>query len=128
VQADRHAGTERRHRRRLAEDLRVGADRHLEILRPHAAIDQQLLECERLRRAGVHAREVVTHGGQHLAAHGLGLCGVARGLFLDHALEHAGREGDAGRLDGLKVAGREQVQVVGRGGMGKRGFQLAEGA
>ena len=43
--------------------------------------------------------------------------GVAARLLLDHALEHAGDEGDAGGLDRLQVAGREQPRR--RGGRGR---------
>ena len=36
------------------------------------------------------------------------LAGIAARLLLDHALEHAGREGDAAGLDRLQIAGRQQ--------------------
>ena len=38
------AGADRRHRLRLGEDLRVGADADLEVLRPRALRDQRVLE------------------------------------------------------------------------------------
>ena len=37
-------------------------------------------------------------------------CGVAAGVLLDHPLEHAGGERDAGGLDRLQVAGRQEIR------------------
>ena len=45
----------------------------------------------------------------NLAAKRGRLLRIAAGALLDHPLEHAHGEGDAGRLDRLQVDGREQV-------------------
>ena len=49
--ADLRAVADRRHRRRLGEDLGIGADADLEIGRPGAARDQRLLQRLGLGRA-----------------------------------------------------------------------------
>src|SRR6218665_2502421 len=54
--------------------------------------------------------EDVAHG-HHRAAHRLGTARVAARLLFDHALDHAGREGHAGRLDHLQVVRSEQMAV-----------------
>ena len=59
MDADVGARADRRHRLRLGEDLGVGTDADLEILRPHALRDQRVLEPRRLGRAWPHARQIV---------------------------------------------------------------------
>ena len=56
MDADLGARADRRHRLRLGEDLGIGADADLEILRPRLLRDQRVLEPRRLRRARPHAR------------------------------------------------------------------------
>ena len=58
------------------------------------------------------------------------LAGSPSGLLFDHTLEHAVGEGDAGRLDDLRVAGRQKVSLS-RGAarfvaVGQQGLDTAE--
>ena len=46
MDADFGAGAHRAHRLRLGEDLGVGADAHLQVLRPHALRDQHFLQAQ----------------------------------------------------------------------------------
>ncbi|MCY1220355.1 hypothetical protein D9M72_323650 [compost metagenome] len=131
MQADLHAGADRGQRRRLGEDFRVRADADLEVLRPQALRKQHRLEPVGFGRAGADAREVVAHHGHHLAAHRLGTARVAARLLLDHALDHAGRKGHAGRLDHLQVVRSEQMAMGDIrsvcGGLGQPVGQRTEG-
>ena len=72
---DAHLGaqTHRRHRLRLGEDLGIGTDAHLEVLRPGALPDQRFLHLRRLGRAGTDFRQVVADHRDDFAAHGNGL-------------------------------------------------------
>jgi hypothetical protein len=100
---------DRGHRLRLGEDLGIGADADLEIGRPLALGDEDTLELLGLRRAGRDLRQVGADRRGHLLADRVGGGGIAARLLLDHALDHALREGDAGGLERLQVGGREQI-------------------
>ena len=113
-------------RRRLGEDLGVGPDADLEVLRPHLLREQQFLELHRLRRAGLDLRRGRRRPPPPPGAHRLRRRRVAARLLLDHALEHARGEGHAGGLDRLQVAGREQVQVLRIGLVGERVVEVAD--
>ena len=109
--ADRRAGADRGHRRRLGEDLGVRPDADFEILRPQALFLQQLLQLHRLRRTWL---DLLDRAAERLFDVGTSLHRALRGtarLLLDHALEQRDRKGDAGRLDGLKVDRREQKRL-----------------
>jgi hypothetical protein len=108
VDADIRAEPHRRHRLRLGEDFCIGANADFEILRPHLFPDQHILQARGFGRTGANRGEVVADHRDDRAPHRFGLAGIAARLFLDHALEHAGDESDAGRLDRLQVAGGEQ--------------------
>ena len=108
MDADFRAGADRRHRLALGEDLRVGTDADLEILRPHALRDEHVLEPPRLLGARPDSLQVVADDGRDRAAQAFRLAGVAARLLLDDAFEQAGDEGDAAGLDRLEIAGREE--------------------
>ncbi len=108
MDADLGADADRRHRRRLGEDLGVRSDADFEILRPGALRDQRLLDARRLVRSRAHVREIVADQRDERRAHRLGLRRIAARLLLDHALQHARHERDAARLDRLQVARREE--------------------
>jgi hypothetical protein len=59
MKPDAGAGADGRERLRLGEDLGVGADADLEILRPEAACDERRFEPRRLLGAGLDAGESV---------------------------------------------------------------------
>ncbi len=62
----------------------------------------------RLGRAGADLRQVVADHGDDFAAHGLRLRRVAARLFLDDPFQRAGDERDAGGLERLQVARRQE--------------------
>ena len=140
VQANLCAHADRTQGLRLGEDLGVGADANLKVLRPHALADQHLAQLCGLRRAGLDAAQVVADHGDHRTPHRLCATGIAARLLLDDTLQHRGHERHAGRLDRLQVAGRQQpgrqrVLLSGagvgkqRGGSGNRwAAELAHGA
>ena len=114
MDADLGEVADRGHRRRLGEDLGVRPDADLEILRPHALLDEQLLQRHRLRRAGLQPGEVVADQPADLGAHFRRVLGRAARLLLDHPLQHRHGEGDARRLDRLQVDRRQQPGLVRR--------------
>src|SRR5688572_30176123 len=77
------APAHRRQCRRLGEDLGVGPDGHLEVLRPEAVGDQRLLELLRLLGAGLHRTDVGTDALAQTVAQTLRLAGVAAATLLD---------------------------------------------
>ncbi len=111
---DAHArtGAHRGHGRALGEELRVRADADLEVLRPHALGDQDLLDPRRLGRAGLHPAQVRAHGRLDLPARPLGQRRVAPGPLLDHALQQARHERDAAGLHRLQVRGGQQPRAA----------------
>jgi hypothetical protein len=125
-----------RHRLCLGEDFGVRADADFQILRPHPALDKQLLERRRLLRAGFERAEIVADRCLDLAADLGGALGLAARLLLDNALQHGHDESHAGGLDGLQVDRGEQpglLAVAGGAGrvgqhLGKRADRLAVGA
>ena len=128
VNADFGKMTDRGKHRRLGEDLGVGADADLEILRPHALADEQRLQGHRLLRAGLEAGEVVADDGADLLADRRRLVGGAARLLLDDALEHRDGEGDPGGLDHLQVDRRQQMGLGGvAAGAGRVGEDGGEG-
>ena len=118
------------HRLRLGKDLRVGPDADFEILAPGALLDQHRFEPHRLRRAGLELREIVAHDPRNLAADRGGRRGIDARPFLDDALQHGNREGDAGGLDRLQVDRSQQpgfgrIAIVGRR-VGENSVERAE--
>ena len=107
------AGAHRRQGRRFGENLRIRANAHFQVLRPHALGQQHFFEFGRFRGAWHHAAQVVANDRHHRLAHGFGAAGVATGLLLDHALQHAGHKRHACRFDRLQVAGRREPRLVG---------------
>ena len=107
--ADLRAVADRRHGRRLGEDLGIGADADLEIGRPGVACHQRLLQRLGLGRARLDGADVGADDLVQLLAHLLGAPGIALGVLLDQPFEQAHREGDAGRLDRLQVDRRQEV-------------------
>jgi hypothetical protein len=128
--AHRRAPADRRHGLRLGEDLGIRADADLEILRPQALLLKHAFDMRRLRRAGDQRGNAVADDGGDAGADLLGAGGVACRAFLDHALDHAAREGDAAGLDRLQVAGGQQPWVggiaPGLAAVGGDGLQRAE--
>ncbi len=112
--ADLGAPADCRQHRRLSEDLRVRADRDLEILRPHAIVDQRSLERGGVGAAGHHRPDASANPRFEPAAHLSGNRGVAARAFLDHALQRGDGEGDARRLDALEVDRAQQFQRLDR--------------
>ena len=125
-----HPGADCGHRLRLGEDLGVRADAHFQILAPRALRDQHLLQMRAsgdpgLRRArSSPTRRLTSARIAAAAAH------VAARAFLDHALQHGEREGDAGGLDGLQVDRCEQPRLAAVALFGRRvgqyGLERAE--
>jgi hypothetical protein len=110
MDADLGAPAHGREHRRRGEDLRVRPDADLQVLRPQSLPHQQGLQLQRAIGARPHVGERAAEDLRHAPAH-LGRGGqVALGPFLDHALEQAGRKGDARGLDHLQIAGREQLR------------------
>ena len=110
VDADLGTGADRRHRLRLGEDLGVRTDADLEILRPRAlrAISASLSRAPPAS-PGARSRGRRRSARDQRPRTASALRRVAARLLLDHALEHARDEGDAGGLDRLQVAGREEA-------------------
>ena len=113
MDADVRTAAHGRQRLPLGENLGVGTNADLEVLRPHALCDQGVLDRARLRRAGTEVTQVAADDGHDRLPHRLGLARVAAGLLLDDALEQAGHERDAARLDRLQVARRQQPRQRG---------------
>ncbi len=114
VDADIRTTADRRHRLRLGEDFGVGTDTHFEVLRPKTEFLEQFLDLGGLLRTGDEALEIVAEDGRQPAADLLRTQRIALGLFLDHALQHAVRKGDASRLDGLQIGWREKIARLAR--------------
>ncbi len=113
MHADQRAMADRGHRLRLGEDFGVGPDAHFEVLRPGALLDQDLLDPRRLGRARAHTRQVVAEDPLQPGAYRVGAARVTARLLFDHALQGARDKRDAGRLDRLQVARREQARRTG---------------
>ena len=130
MQPGLHAVADGRHGLALGEDLRIRADADLQVLRPRALLDQHALQFGRLRAARHQRADVAAELGLHASADRLGLRGRAARLLLDDALQHRQREGDAGGLDRLQVAGREQPRLLGIAigfrGVGEDGIERAD--
>ena len=107
--ADLGAVAHRGHRRRLGEDLGIGADADFEVRRPGAACHQRLLQRLGLGRARLYGADIGADDRVQLAPHLLGARGIALGMFLDQPLQQADGEGDAGSLERLQVDRRQQV-------------------
>src|SRR3954471_24318363 len=99
---------DRRHRLSFGEDLRVGPDPDLEVLRPDALRNERVLHRLRLRRARTNIPQVVSHDGDDRLPHRFRLAGIASRLFFDDPFEEARHEGHAAGLDRLEIAWREQ--------------------
>src|SRR4030095_6645917 len=99
VNADVGTDAHRGHRLRLGEDLGIRPDADFEVLRPHTLRDQRVLEAYGFLRAGTHTRKIVTDERAARPAHRFGLRRIAARLLLDHPLQHARHERDAGGLD-----------------------------
>jgi hypothetical protein len=99
----------RRQRWTLGEDLGVGADGDLEILRPQTVLDQGLLQALGALRARIDAAQVAAHALGQLLADLQGGGGVAPGALLDHPLQGRDGEGDAGGLQALQIDGGQQL-------------------
>jgi hypothetical protein len=108
VDADACAEADCGHRRTLREQLGVGADADLQVLRPHPPGDEDLLHARRLRRAGPDPAQVGPDDRLDLAPGAVGQRGVAVRALLDHALEQARDERHAARLHGLEIARRQE--------------------
>ena len=110
---DAHAGAQahRGHGRALREQLRVGPDAHLEVLRPHALGDEHVLDAGGFGGARLDAAEIGPDDGLDLSSHALGQRGVAPRPLLDDALEEARDERHAARLDRVQVARREEPRL-----------------
>ena len=101
------------HRLRLGEDLGIGADPDLQILRPHIGFDQRLLDLPGLRRPGFHRCQAASQNVDTARADRLGLRGVSLGLFLDHPLDDRLREGHAAGLDRLQIDRGQHMRPAG---------------
>src|SRR5258705_13667661 len=98
---DAYAGAQahRGHGRALREQLRVGPDAHLEVLRPHALGDEHVLHAGGFGGAWLDTAEIGPDDGLDLSAHAVRQRGVAPRALLDDALEEARDERHAARLD-----------------------------
>ena len=108
-----HAGAQadRGHGRTLGEELGIGADPDLEILRPHVPGDEDVLDAGGFRRAGTDAAEIRPDDGLDVAPGAVGEGGIAPRPLFDDALEKARDEGDAARLHGLEIARGEEPRA-----------------
>jgi len=97
-----------RERLRLGEDLGVRPDADFEILRPEPTGEQSRLQLRRHLGPGLDRTQIDADLGGERAADRVGGTRIALRLLLDHALDHACGEGDAGRLDRLAVDRRQQ--------------------
>lgn len=111
---DGGAGAHRRHRLALREDLDVGPDPDLEVLRPETARLEHRLEPRGLGRARLHLGQVDADLGDERAPHLVGLLGRPARLLLDDSLDETLGEGDAGRLHRLEVDGGEEADLAER--------------
>ena len=89
-------------------EVGIGPDADLQVLRPQLLLLQQVLQRQRLGRAGADVGQAGADQRRDLAAQPQRTTGVAAGLLLDHAFDHAAGKGHAGGLDNLQVAGRQQ--------------------
>ena len=88
---DTHARAQahRGHGRTLGEELGIGTDAHLEVLRPHVPGDEDVLDAGGLGEPGLDAAQIGPDDGLDLSPHALGQRGVAPRPLLDDALEEA---------------------------------------
>ncbi len=128
VDADEAAAADRGQHWRLGEDLGVRPDAHLQVLRPHALLDQQRFERLGAWTAWLQALQIRADHRLHLLADGHGAPGIAAGLLLDHPFQHAGGKGHSGGLDHLQVGRRQQVQTCGVGLLATVGQQVIKAA
>ena len=114
MNADLGAVADRRHRRRLGEDLGVRADADLEILRPQCpSAMSSCLQRHRLRRAGLQLGEVVADQRRRSRRGSPSACsGAPRACSSITRSSMRDGEGDAGGLDRLQVDRREQPGLV----------------
>jgi hypothetical protein len=87
-----------------------GPDADLEVLAPEPLGEERGLDRHRLGRTRADVPQAVADRAAHARADRLGLRRIARGAFLDHALDHGPREGHAAGLHRLEIAGGEDVQ------------------
>lgn len=109
MQADIRTPADRGEHRRLGEDFGIRPDADLEILRPHALVDQCLLDLGRLRRTGLQIGEAAADQRADTLADRGGAFRIAGRLLLDDALDHRLRKGNAAGLDCLQVDGRNEI-------------------
>ena len=109
-----------RHDLGFGEDLGVGTDSDLEILRPGALLHQHLLQFHRLRRTGPELRQITADQAADGGADFSGGGRIAAGPFLDDAFEHRGGEGDAAGFQRLQIDGGQQPGLRGIAGFGRR--------
>ena len=130
MQSRIHAGADRGHGLRLGEDFGVRSDADFEVLAPHAARDQRVLERGCFARAGPQRLKVVADDVHDVLADSFRRLRIAAGALLDHPLDHRDGEGHARRLDRLEVDGSEQPRLRGvafiRRRVGENVFERAE--
>src|SRR3546814_13556074 len=98
----RSAPTHGRQNGGFGENLRIGTDRDLEILRPHAVVDQRLLERRGVTAARHHRSDRAADTLLEPPAHLGRLAGVAARAPLDHAFDRRDRERTAERRVGTE--------------------------
>src|SRR3546814_6632016 len=86
----------------FGENLRIGTDRDLEILRPHAVVDQRLLERRGVTAARHHRSDRAADTLLEPPAPLGRLAGVAARALLAHAFDRRDSEGVARSLDSLE--------------------------
>ena len=100
----------RTHRLALGEDLRIRANAHFQVLAPHPARDQRLLDLHRRVRTRHQLRQFRADQLEDFPAQGIGPGLVAARLLLDHALQQRHHKGHARRLDRLQIHRCQQAR------------------
>ena len=110
MQADVSAQAHGGHGLGFGEHFGVRPQTHFHVLRPGIAALQFGFELQRPLGTRLNFRQIGADQFVDHAAHLGGLRGIAASLLLDHPLQQAHGERDATGLDGLNVAGRQQLQ------------------
>jgi hypothetical protein len=120
MDTDLRSGADRGHRLRFGEDFGVGTNADLEVLRPDAAPDQDLLQRLGVGGARPDVVQTLSNHAENRLPKAVRARGIAARLLLDDTFQEAGDERHTGCLDRLQVARREQprsclIPVVGIG-------------
>ena len=108
MDADLGADTNRRHGLGFGEDLGIGTDPHLQILRPDPTLLQSLFKPVRCGRARHNRSQIAADFGVDGLADTCRGLGIALGLFFNDPLQHADHKGHPAGLDRLQIDGSQK--------------------